>query len=392
MKERISWIDGLRGIACIGVFIYHFVRYVFPATYSGQMDDVKVGEIETYFANSPFSIIINGNFFVCLFLIISAFVLSIQVAKANSKREIAIISFKRYPRLAIPVIIIGIISFVVGKSLLLFGFDAHIPAQNLSILKLIKVLIFDTWFIGSQQVLSVFWMLSILFYGSFITIIITSIVSSVNKPYTILLICSFFVGLINVYYLSFTIGVFIGLIFENKRENIEKIRKSKSLKKYVLMFLLVVVGIVAGGYPSFMLYPSGDASNFQLGVYEIFSVLPSVVFNSSHLFHIIGAACIMTAVMFSNIIQNFLNLRIVQYFGKISFSLYIIHKLVLYLVFPVIYRFGTTPLNYGLLSLLLFVISLAVVTLCSWLFQKYIEKPCNNIINKMVKKLFIIQQ
>lgn len=391
MSRRIEWIDGLRGIACLGVFVYHFIRYVFPATYSGFLSDVKVCDMEMYLANNPLSIIVNGNFYVCLFFVISAFVLSMQVSKNNNKREIAMISLKRYPRLAIPVFIIGIISFIIGKLLLFVGIDAQIPAQNLSVFRLIKVLLFDTWFIGSQEVLSVFWMLSILFYGSFITIIIATIVSSVKKPYSIfiLCVCSVFISMINMYYLSFSLGIFLQYIYENRKEQIERLRDSKSFKKYFLIIFILFIGILAGGYPSFLLYPLTDVNSFDSGVYEIFRIFPDTIYFSSHLFHIIGAGCILFLVMISNNLQKFLSFRLVQFVGKISFSLYIIHKLVLYLIFPIIFKYGTTAASYAMISLILFIISALVVVFSSWLFQKYIELPCNKLINKMVNRIFI---
>lgn len=391
MSRRIEWIDGLRGIACLGVFVYHFIRYVFPATYSGFLSDVKVCDMEMYLANNPLSIIVNGNFYVCLFFVISAFVLSMQVSKNNNKREIAMISLKRYPRLAIPVFIIGIISFIIGKLLLFVGIDAQIPAQNLSVFRLIKVLLFDTWFIGSQEVLSVFWMLSILFYGSFITIIIASIVSSVKKPYSIIILCmcSVFISMINMYYLSFSLGIFLQYIYENRKEQIESLRDSKSFKKYFLIIFILFIGILAGGYPSFLLYPLTDVNSFDSGVYEIFRIFPDIIYFSSNLFHIIGAGFILFLVMISNNLQKFLSFRLVQFFGKISFSLYIIHKLVLYLIFPIIFKYGTTAASYAMISLILFIISALVVVFSSWLFQKYIELPCNKLINKMVNRIFI---
>lgn len=391
MSRRIEWVDGLRGIACLGVFVYHFIRYVFPATYSGFLSDVKVCDMEMYLANNPLSIIVNGNFYVCLFFVISAFVLSMQVSKNNNKREIAMISLKRYPRLAIPVFIIGIISFIIGKILLFVGIDAQIPAQNLSVFRLIKVLLFDTWFIGSQEVLSVFWMLSILFYGSFITIIIASIVSSVKKPYSIIIlcVCSVFISMINMYYLSFSLGIFLQYIYENRKEQIESLRDSKSFKKYFLIIFILFIGILAGGYPSFLLYPLTDVNSFDSGVYEILRIFPDIIYFSSNLFHIIGAGFILFLVMISNNLQKFLSFRLVQFFGKISFSLYIIHKLVLYLIFPIIFKYGTTAASYAMISLILFIISALVVVFSSWLFQKYIELPCNKLINKMVNRILI---
>lgn len=388
MGKRIGYIDGLRGLACVGVFIYHFILYVFPATYTGNVDDVVVSNAEVYLSNSPISIFVNGNFYVCLFFVISALVLSLQVFRAQSKRDIAIISVKRYPRLAFPVIIIGVISFIIGKALLLFGYDAGIPAQNLSILGLIKILVVDTWLIGSSQVLSVFWMLSILFYGSFITIIIAAVISCSKKSMPVLFVCTAFIYFINIYYMSFTFGIFIAYILAYKEEYINEIRLSKSVKKYLALLSLLVIGIILGGYPTCLLYPnSTNLEEFKLGLYAIFEWLPGSIFYSSHFFHIIGAVCILFAVMISESMQKVLTTRIFQFFGKISFALYIIHKLILYIAFPIISKFGTDSTYYALWSLIMFIISAVVVIISSWLFNEYVEKYCNKLTNKIVDLL-----
>ena len=310
MTKRIDWIDGLRGIACLGVFVYHFLRYTFPATYDGNAENIKVFNSEVVCSNNPLAFIVNGNFYVCLFFLISAFVLSLQVIDKQNKKDIAVMLFKRYPRLALPVTIIGIISFVVGKLLLFVGFDAQIPAQSLNVIQLIKELLFDTWFIGSENVLSVFWMLSILFYGSFITIIIGLMISNIQefkKQMVILLICSIFISLINFYYLSYAFGIFMAFIYVNKKKEIESMVNNKSATKTVIIVVLSVICIILSGYPSMLLYPSSDLAAFDSGIYKFLEILPANLYYKSHIFHILGAFLLFVIVLCSKSVQRFLS-------------------------------------------------------------------------------------
>ena len=64
--EREKWIDSLKGIACVIVFLNHF-WLTFAYTCIGLNKIVTI---------RPFNILVNGNYAVCLFLIISAYVIS----------------------------------------------------------------------------------------------------------------------------------------------------------------------------------------------------------------------------------------------------------------------------------------------------------------------------
>ena len=35
-NERLTWIDGLRGLACILIFTHHFLVSFFPSSYNGE--------------------------------------------------------------------------------------------------------------------------------------------------------------------------------------------------------------------------------------------------------------------------------------------------------------------------------------------------------------------
>lgn len=49
--QRLRWLDGLRGIACLGVFTHHFILTFFPAMYYGDSQCAHLnGEFETKIA------------------------------------------------------------------------------------------------------------------------------------------------------------------------------------------------------------------------------------------------------------------------------------------------------------------------------------------------------
>ena len=74
LSTRIAWLDGQKGIACLCVFIHHFLLAFYPEVHFGQAvpSMLKVKNL----ADSPFMFWANGNFCVCLFLLISGFLVS----------------------------------------------------------------------------------------------------------------------------------------------------------------------------------------------------------------------------------------------------------------------------------------------------------------------------
>ena len=73
--QRLVHLDGLRGLAAFSVFICHFIQAFLPHIYYPNRAESH-GLWEDEFATSPFNLVVNGNFAVCLFFVLSGYVLS----------------------------------------------------------------------------------------------------------------------------------------------------------------------------------------------------------------------------------------------------------------------------------------------------------------------------
>lgn len=63
--NRIKWLDGLKGLAAIGVMTHHFLLAFLQSTYSGEEVTAHISpEFEHWFAQTPLSVFVNGNFLV----------------------------------------------------------------------------------------------------------------------------------------------------------------------------------------------------------------------------------------------------------------------------------------------------------------------------------------
>lgn len=113
IHKRIKWLDGLKGLACLAVFAHHFFLAFLPAAFYGDagMSHTDNGW-DIMLAQSPIGVVINGNFMVAIFCLVSGMVLSMQVMKLEDKKQISAIIVKRYPRLMLPIILMAISVYI----------------------------------------------------------------------------------------------------------------------------------------------------------------------------------------------------------------------------------------------------------------------------------------
>ena len=72
-RERLPWIDGLRGLACLAIFAHHFAGCFYPVLLYGS-DQGGATPAGIALAQSPLAVLVNGNFWVCVFFVVGGFV------------------------------------------------------------------------------------------------------------------------------------------------------------------------------------------------------------------------------------------------------------------------------------------------------------------------------
>lgn len=98
---RLGFLDGLRGLAALGVVVHHYTAIFYPTTLTGDPATAHLpGHWEAWLAASPILL----NFRICLFFVLSGLVLAESVARApRGWRPLLAQLARRYVRLAIPV-------------------------------------------------------------------------------------------------------------------------------------------------------------------------------------------------------------------------------------------------------------------------------------------------
>lgn len=232
-SKRIYWIDGLKGIACIMIFVHHFFVGFMPASYYGvgAMQHGNDGW-EVLLSQNPASVLINGNFWVCVFCVLSGLVQGYKIFSMESLDRLPKDMVKRYFRLSLPVFFISLIVYLMMKGEVFFNIQANQIVQSpwLGTYYLEKKTLKDVfytsfisvWFVGDFTFSNAFWMLKEIFVGSYLTYILSMIGHKKRKNVLVIYAGLGIIFLIlQSYMLAFVAGVIIAYIMANTEKKLK---------------------------------------------------------------------------------------------------------------------------------------------------------------------------
>ena len=362
-------LDGLRGLAAFSVVIFHFFCGFVPFLEAPFYPDLfKPLPRQSFWVNllqyPPLSILHNGHFAVCIFFVLSGYVLSIPFfsqPKDDTRLKARIMG--RYLRLNIPIAFAIFLSFLVW---LCHGYCFQEVSSitgsdwmkswppDVSIVDLVKQMVYKGVVLGNSSLVPVLWTLRIEFLGS-VVLLTYLILTSPSSQYlaVVYAVVIYFVFKQEAFFhLLFLGGMLIG--FRGKDG------ESLLLSNRKVGLVSVAVGILIGGY-------------MQGGIYEMLPVVTGYwvpFWNMSVFWHGIGAVLVVFGVT-RGAFSTFLQGDFVLFLGKISFSLYLVHMIVMGSIVSRLFLW--LPRNPFVL-LLEFLIYLAICFSASWLFCRYIDK------------------
>lgn len=176
-NERITWIDGLKGIACLLIFTHHFSLEYFNGAYFGDVMESRLPfGLDIQLSYQPYGILTNGNFWVCVFVTLAAFLTAFSVLRhcsGNWQEKLSGMIIKRYVRLMVPCAFAGILYWLL-RQFLAVRFACYQGLENiLSFGRMLWHTFVKMWLVPDQEALGPYWMLYIIFWGTFIAIILT---------------------------------------------------------------------------------------------------------------------------------------------------------------------------------------------------------------------------
>ncbi|MEI6101459.1 MAG: acyltransferase family protein, partial [Eubacteriales bacterium] len=172
----------------------------------------------------------------------------------------------------------------------------------------------------------------------------------------------------NSYYLGFVLGILICDLYCHREQFI----KNRALK-----WLLLAVGLYLGSFP--------DINPVSKVLYGYLHFSDSIFI----VYHTIGAALIISVVINSLKITKILSLRLFQFLGKLSFSMYLTHVAVLfYIAYPIFKNLQNQMIPYKYCFLITAAIYLGITFAFSYLMYLFIDQNGIKFSNYLYNRFF----
>ena len=371
-ESRIKYLDGLRGFAAIIVMFHHLITGFYPILYTISASSL---DNQPYFIkmlySTPICIFYQGHFAVMLFFVISGYVITWNYFNRRNDNYITSSAFRRYFRLTIPALFSCIIAYLILKFGLFFNIEAaqitHSPALNshynfdADFINMIKFALYDQYFnfnfaTGYNNVL---WMMKFLLLGSFLIYSFLAIFGKVSKRWILYVILVIFFH--NTNYSPFILGMIICDLDVNNI--LQKINK-------IIIVLILFVSIYFASYTI-------PISDFYKPLDSDF--MKSYFYFSNISCHTIGAALLIFVISRTPFLMNALSTKIPLYLGKISFSIYLLHMLIICSLSCNLFMLFIEYYSYFMSFFFVSVITIIITIIVSHIFYNYIEVKSVNL-------------
>lgn len=385
-KHKLGYLEGIRGIAAIIVVLHHYILAFYPAMSSAIESQIhnETSYFEEVMAQIPLNIFYNGGFAVCIFFILSGYVLSNKYHQSNDYKVLIQYATKRYFRLLVPVSVSVLLAYVfvhLGFMNRLFlgeitkSGDWLAGSFNISenMTPMIKNMFMGVFFFKDNTYNPVLWTMTYELLGSLLIFSFLLFIHPIKYKFSLygfLVIILFVTG--NHYYAAFILGV----VLNKYVVQIQLASKSIHIPSWIL-WILFFVGLYFGSYPSCI-----NIKN------TIYGVLYFPRLNNETFYHVVGAFLIMFAVVNSPRVQLALSGKILNFIGKISFSFYLLHFIILTSLSCFLFKIFYESYEYNSSVILAFLCSVPVIVLLSVAYYKWIDKA-GILLSEKIMKLFI---
>ena len=369
-SSRQYHLDSMRGLAALIVIILHFFTVFYPYTSFGQQSGyTQHFSWENIFHYFPFNILISGRFAVCLFFILSGYVLSYSLlGEKNNKIKIFSSIIKRPIRLGGLVISTIIIAAILWSNGLLFHMEVSKLTNSIPYFSTLWPAPFNLQYFIEVVLFSPFkdgtiynpplWTISIELYGSIMVFLLVFVTGSFK--YRLLVYIALFYMLRDSLYQGFIIGI----LFADLDKNYKQLYAHKV--NSINMSGLLMVGLIYASTPVFF--------SKELFSQSLYSKIPEFYFIGGT-YAMNGAAIVFFSINLLNPAKKILNKPAFRFLGDISYSLYVTHFLVIGSFASWLFLLLIQHMTYLSASLMSILISLPIIITISYIMTKYIDKP-----------------
>ena len=370
---KLNSAESIRGLACLAVVFSHLSLTFFPYLHHFDRESYTDSSFEYFIHHSPFAFWYSGTAAVFLFFVLSGFVLSYAILRKPEmvKTKIKTMFVKRYPRLAIPALVSCLIVWLVFKvvhidSSQVNGWFQLYVTQDITLKHAVYEGTIGSFFFAESDTNWVLWTMNIELMGSLVLFAllyfyqinkVLFFVGSIVFPVFALYWKGegFFLGI-----LSFVIGIYYYLY-----------GKKISLFPAIVLFL---VGLYLAG-----------AHNTSTSYQWIYSILGYRTYDYCNFF---AGVLIVYSILMSTQLSAKLDQKVLIWLGKLSFSIYLLHLILLYLIgLPIFNYLLKIGCSYAASVIISSIIFIGFTLLASEFYSRWVDQFAIKVSNKLADKI-----
>jgi peptidoglycan/LPS O-acetylase OafA/YrhL len=374
---KIQYLEGLRGVAALAVVIQHLVLTFYPSAAFGitMIWGVKSNyhhPIELFFSASPFIMLYSGRLAVIIFFILSGFVLSYKFMRKKEKLILIESIIRRYFRLTIPIAFSCVLTYFFMKIGWLFNKDMYkityspwISHWNQFAPNFAKVLheSFINVYSSGSAYNSSLWTMQYELNGSFLVFFsLFSYFIFSRKSHIYLfygLLCLIFFLNNKFFMICFLLGIILCELFVSD--------SLPQIKNKINSVLLSIVCVYLCSFP----YVT-DIKGTMWGIlYTDLLDRDSM----ANFYYITGAFLLIYLILISKRLQDLFSTPFARFLGKISFSMYIMHLLIILSFTCFLFKWLLIYLPYDICALISSAATILLVFVVSWYVYRYVDLP-----------------
>jgi peptidoglycan/LPS O-acetylase OafA/YrhL len=380
--RKIQYLDGLRGLAAFIVVLNHFVLAFYPALFSGNDIHTHLTPgLEFYLSGTMFNLFYNGDFAVCIFFVLSGFVLSHRFFLQKDYEIIIEGAIKRYIRLVVPVAVSVFLAFALMKFSLFYNQQAaQLSGSNWlggfwsfapNFMEALSQTFIGAFFTKVFEYNAILWTIAYEFVGSFLVFGFMALFGKSQKrfwAYALAIIVFF-----QSYYLAFILGMLLSDILAHK----DMIMRQYDKKKIIRTSLLLI-GLFIGSYPS--------GRDIEGTAY--FVLKNSLISDPAVFYHVIGAFFVVSVLLDSRRMQKIFSFKYLLFLGEISFAMYLLHFVMLGSFSSFIFIIMKPYMSYANAVSVSFSLSVALLFASSYWMSLYVDRRSVSFSKLVYKKVF----
>ncbi|GAA4384077.1 acyltransferase [Hymenobacter koreensis] len=381
----------MRGLAALTILVNHYLTAFYPTMLTGEAAKAHVVQwpgAEVAMAASPLNLLRSNGVGVCVFFVLSGFVLSEAYFARPGALGLQAQAARRYVRLMLPVAVSALLGFV-GLRLGWFLNDEVVATSGAawfsrfwqtqpSVLQFAKDVVVDIPLSGEPAYNPVLWTLHLELMGSFLVFALLAFFASARRRG---LIYAVTVLLISLSTWSFYLVAFVvGLALNDYRRHGPRWNAARN--RGFVTAALVLGFVVLGSFPTSYFVAWADSPYRWLK-------LPFLSLDrTEELFHIAAAALLLAALLSSGGLRRAFQARWLLFLGRISFALYLLHFLVLGSVSAAVFLALQKHFSYHLSFGLMVLVSWPVLVLASMAMNRWVIRPSNRLSRYLYERWF----